>query len=450
MKCPRVLIAGTSSSCGKTTAVCAILSLLKRTGNGTGAFKCGPDYLDPSFHETVTGVPCTNLDPFFSDADHLRYLLHEYSGERLSIIEGVMGYYDGTGESGIDNSTYSVARSIEAPVILVVPAKGTSTSAMAVLVGFLSFVPQSRIAGVLFNGTSEAVYSDLRKKVLERFGGKVVPVGFIPNLPDDCLIPSRYLGLVNAGEINDIRVRLERIAGICRKTIDIEAIVSIADSATDLSFKAPEIKSYSGIRIAVAKDRAFFFYYRALLDLLVKMGAEIRYFSPLADEPVPEGSHGLLIGGGYPELYAEELERNSISRNSVASAVRSGMPTIAECGGFQYLGKKLCGKEMCGVLDHESSDCGKLVRFGYVTLTAGKDGLLGKSGTVLRGHEFHYYDSTDNGADFTARKVSGKTWDCAVSTETLYAGYPHLYLPADLPAVESFYVQCLKFKEDGG
>ena len=447
MKCPRVLIAGTSSSSGKTTAVCAILSLLKRRGIGVKACKCGPDYLDPTFHESVTGVPCTNLDPFFSDANHLRYLLNENAGERLTVIEGVMGYYDGTGETGTENSSYSVAQSIEAPVVLVVPARGTSISALALIEGFLNYFKQSRIVGVLFNGTTEATYSDLRKRILDRFGERIVPVGYIPKLADDCLIPSRYLGLVSAGEIRDIRVRLERIADICEKTINVEAIISIADSACELSFETPQIKKYPGIRIAVAKDSAFFFYYHDFLHLLEKMGAEIRYFSPLADEKVPEDCHGLLLGGGYPELYAQQLEDSLKSRQSVADAVRSGMPTIAECGGFQYLGQKLCGKTMCGVLGHESSDCGRLVRFGYVTLTSKKDGLLGKAGTVLKGHEFHYFDSTDNGADFTARKVSGKAWDCVVTTETLYAGYPHLYLPSSMEAVEAFYSKCLEYKE---
>ncbi|MBQ3816619.1 MAG: cobyrinic acid a,c-diamide synthase, partial [Clostridia bacterium] len=170
-------------------------------------------------------------------------------------------------------------------------------------------------------------------------------------------------------------------------------------------------------------------------------------FSPLADEPVPEAADGLLLPGGYPELHAERLEESGIFRESVKNAVLSGLPTIAECGGFQVLGEKLAGHRMCGVLPHESEDRGKLVRFGYCTLTAKSDGLLGKAGTTLPAHEFHYYDSTDCGSDFAAEKPNGKRWDCAVHTERLWAGYPHLYLPACPDAAESFYRSCLEHKE---
>ncbi|MGN1409898.1 MAG: cobyrinate a,c-diamide synthase, partial [Eubacteriales bacterium] len=153
-----------------------------------------------------------------------------------------------------------------------------------------------------------------------------------------------------------------------------------------------------------------------------------------------------LLGGGYPELYAEILQENTNSASSVKSAVLSGMPTIAECGGFQYLGKKLNGFSMCGVLPHESCNTGKLVRFGYVRLSAHKENLLGPAGTTLCAHEFHYYDSTDNGDTYTAEKANGKSWECVVSTDTLYAGYPHLYLYANLPSAEAYYKKCLEFK----
>ena len=177
------------------------------------------------------------------------------------------------------------------------------------------------------------------------------------------------------------------------------------------------------------------------------MGAELAFFSPLKNEPLPENCDGLLLGGGYPELHAETLEKNDKTKNSIRSAIAAGMPTVAECGGFQYLGKTLGGRKMCGVLPHDSENTGKLVRFGYVTLTAKKDGLLGKAGTTLCGHEFHYWDSTPSGSDFYAEKPSGRRWDCGVTTDTLYAGYPHLYLPASPDAAEAFYQKCLSFQE---
>ena len=446
MRCPRVLISGTSSASGKTTAVCAVIALLKRRGLDVKAFKCGPDYLDPTFHETVTGVACTNLDPFFCDADQLRRLLCENSGRDISVVEGVMGFYDGTGFSGTENSTYSVSQMVKAPVILVVPAKGASTSLLAVIEGFLSFAPENGIRGVLFSGISPSTYQMTKQLMRQRFDGRVVPIGFIPNLPEDCTIPSRHLGLVSAQEIDDMSARLDKIADICEDTIDIGALVSIAENADEISYTVPETRRHENVSIAVAKDQAFFFYYHDFLDLLVRMGAQINYFSPLADEPVPQGAHGLIIGGGYPELHARQLEANNTARRSVLQAVSSGLPTIAECGGFQYLGRRLEGRAMCGALGHDSYDCKKLVRFGYVTLTSKRDGLFGKAGTVLRGHEFHYYDSTEVGEDFVARKPNGKEWTCAFTTETLYAGYPHLHLSSSIPAVESFYDKCLQYK----
>lgn len=447
MNCPRVLIAGTSSGSGKTTAVCAILSLLKRRGVLVKALKCGPDYLDPTFHETVTGVPCTNLDPFFCDEDLLKYLLSENAGKRLTVIEGVMGYYDGTGASGTDNSTYTVAKLTKTPTVLVIDAKGASTSLVATLEGFMNYTGDSGIVGVLFSRISPMNYQNIKSKISARFGARVAVVGYIPELDDDCLIPSRHLGLVSAPEIADIGQRLAKISDICEKTIDVDALISLADAAEEFSFKAPAIPRREPIRIAVASDRAFFFYYRDTLRLLEKMGAEIRFFSPLANEPIPGDCSGLIIGGGYPELYAERLEANTIAKNSVAEAIRNGMPTVAECGGFQYLGEALCGRKMCGVLPHESHAADRLVRFGYVTLRSKKDGLLGPAGTTLRGHEFHYYDSTSNGDAFTATKPSGKTWDCAVMTDTMYAGYPHLYLYSSIEAAEAFYKKCVEYGE---
>ena len=177
------------------------------------------------------------------------------------------------------------------------------------------------------------------------------------------------------------------------------------------------------------------------------MGAEIAFFSPLDNEPVPEGASGLLLGGGYPELYEERLEGATVSRESVRNQVLSGMPVIAECGGFQYLGIALEGHKMCGVLPHESTMQGRLVRFGYITLTSLKGGLLGPAGTEIKGHEFHYFDSTDNGDSFAAVKPDGRSWKCAFTTDTMYAGYPHLFLYSCVPAAESFYRKCLEYKE---
>ena len=450
MRLPRILIAGTSSSSGKTTATCVLLELLKRRGIRVRACKCGPDYIDPMFHKQVSGIPCTNLDPFFCDKNLLRHLLCSNGGEQITVMEGVMGYYDGTSLKGTDNSTFTVADSTDSPVILVVDAKGSAASLLAVIEGFLHFVPESHIMGILFNRMTQLNYNSIRSLMNDRLGDSVIPVGFIPVLPEECHIPSRHLGLVTAAEIDGLTERLNKAADLCESSIDLDAVLAIADKAQELDFTAPHVPHLGGINLAVAFDNAFCFYYESTFKMMEKMGAVIRFFSPLADEEVPAGSHGLMIGGGYPELYAGRLESNIHSRESVYRAISSGMPTIAECGGFQYLGDKLDSHKMCGVLNHSSFKTDHLVRFGYITLRSRKNGLLGPAGTELKAHEFHYWDSSSNGDAFTAEKPGGKKWECGVLTDTLYAGYPHLFLPADVGAAEEFYKKCLNYKECRG
>ena len=447
MSHPRVLIAGTSSGSGKTTAVCAVLSLLKRRGMKLRACKCGPDYIDPMFHRSVLGIDSSNLDPFFCDADLLRNILLDAPEDTFTVIEGVMGYYDGTGASGTENSTYTVASQTESPVILVISARGAAASLMATAEGFLNMYPDSGIKGVLFSRMSAMNYLNVSRLFKDRFGDRLRTVGYIPELPQECILPSRHLGLITADEIEDLSEILDKTADICEKTIDIDLLTEIAGCASDPSYMTPDVPKMDPVTIAAAQDDAFCFYYSDTIKLLEKMGANMKYFSPLADERVPEDADGLLLGGGYPELHTEELEKNRVSADSIFSSIDGGMPTIAECGGFQYLGKELAGRRMCGVLDHTSENAGKLVRFGYLTMTASHGGLLGPAGTELRAHEFHYWDSTDNGSAFRAVKPNGRSWECCVMTDTLYAGYPHLYLPASEPAAEAFYRKCLEYKE---
>lgn len=447
MSHPRVIIAGTSSGSGKTTAVCAILSLLKRRGIKLRACKCGPDYIDPMFHHSVLGIDSSNLDPYFCDTDLLRNLVLDTAEDTLTVIEGVMGYYDGTGESGTENSTYTVASGTESPVLLVISAKGASASLMATAEGFLNMYPDSRIKGVLFSRMSAMNYLNVSRLFRNRFGDRLKTVGYIPELPEECILPSRHLGLITADEIDDLNAVLEKTADLCENTIDLDLIIDIAKSAEDPEFMPLDVPRLEPVTLAVARDDAFCFYYSDTLRMFENMGANIEYFSPLADETVPDDADGLLLGGGYPELHTEELERNTDASGSIYRAVESGLPTIAECGGFQYLGQELSGRKMCGVLGHTSEKVGKLVRFGYLTMTARHEGILGPAGTELRAHEFHYWDSSENGNSFMAVKPSGKSWECCVMTDTMYAGYPHLYLPASIPAAEAFYKKCLEYKE---
>ena len=445
---PRVPIAGTSSGCGKTTAVTTILTLLKRRGVRVSAAKCGPDYIDPMFHEAVLGVPSSNLDPFFCGGNLLRSLLAGAEGE-LAVVEGVMGYYDGTGPDG-ENSTFTVARETDTPVILVVNGRGASASLLAVLEGFLRFMPDSGIRGVLFTNVTAMTYAQLKSWTDARFGSRITVVGYLPRLPEGCLLGSRHLGLVTPAETADLSGKLEKTADLAEPAVDLDALIAVARSAGPLAFDAPEIPHIGSFRLALARDDAFCFYYRDTLRLFEKMGAELLPFSPLADEQVPGQADGLLLGGGYPELHAETLARNENTKESICRAIASGMPVLAECGGFQYLGKTLSGQAMCGILPHDSENAGKLVRFGYITLTAKESGLLGPAGTALPAHEFHYFDSSENGGAFSAVKPSGRGWTCGIHTATMYAGYPHLFLPANVGAAEAFCRKCLAYKENKG
>ena len=447
MKLPRIMIAGTSSGSGKTTMALAVLSLMKRRDLPVRAYKCGPDYIDPMFHRTVTGIPCTNLDPFFCDGEMLRGLLAAYADGGTALIEGVMGYYDGTGEDGTENSSYTVAAATKSPVILTVDARGAAASVLAVIEGFLRFRPDSGIAGVLLNRISAMNYRNVERLIRAHFGERILPLGYLQELPDACRLPSRHLGLVTAEEIKDLKERLKKLSELAAQTIDLDALLALSDTAPALLGTLPEVPRLQPVTLAAARDAAFCFYYPETLRLFEKMGAQLLFFSPLAGETVPEEADGLLIGGGYPELYTETLEANRETKESIARAVYDGMPVIAECGGFQYLGAELSGRKMCGVLDHQSINTGKLVRFGYITLEARHAGIFGPAGTRLKAHEFHYYDSTENGSAFRAVKPNGRSWDAAVMTETMYAGYPHLYLPANVAAAEAFYRKCLAYRE---
>ncbi len=443
MNCPRILLAGTKSGSGKTTAVCAVLALLKKRGLDPHAFKCGPDYIDPMFHERGLSVPCTNLDPFFCPEELLKTLLAENASPTVSLIEGVMGYYDGTGPDGTENSSYSVAKKTETPVVLIVDGKGAAASLLAEIEGFLRFKPDSRIAGVIFNRVTPMTYSRLKQLMAERFGPSPAALGYLPSLPADCLFESRHLGLITAGEIKDWDEKIEKLSSLTEKTLDLDALLALARQAEALEAKQPDIPALPPVRIAVARDEAFCFYYHDTLSLLEKMGAELVFFSPLKDEPLPEACCGLLLGGGYPELYAKTLEENRTSRESVRRAVLGGLPTIAECGGFQYLGDEIDGHAMCGALPTVSRRTEKLVRFGYLRLTCQTGGLLGLAGTQIPAHEFHYYDSSNSGDACLAEKTNGRQYACCFYTDTLYAGYPHLYLRARPEAALAFYEKCL-------
>ncbi len=444
---PRVLFAGTNSGCGKTTVTCAVLQALVNRGMKVGAFKCGPDYIDPMFHSRIIGAKSANLDLFFFEENTARYLLAKNAADRdVSIIEGVMGFYDGMGLTTLRGSTWETANQTESPVVLVVNGKGASLSVLASIQGFLDFVPDSGIRGVILNSCTASTYQALKGEIERRFAGKVLPLGFLPKMPD-CTLESRHLGLVTAAEITDLREKLDKLASQAEESIDLNGLLKLANTAKPISFTPVLLqKQTESVRIAVARDNAFCFYYEDSLEALTEMGAQLVPFSPMEDSELPQNIHGLYLGGGYPELYARQLSDNRSMRESVLAALRRGLPCIAECGGFMYLTEAIGEYPMVGFLPGKSFDNKKLTRFGYVTLTAKRDNLLCAAGEQIRGHEFHHWDAAQTGDAFVAEKSTGKQWDCVFADEHLYAGYPHFHFYANPAFAQRFYKACIKEK----
>lgn len=439
---PRILIAGTNSGCGKTTLVCAIIQAMINRGLKVSSFKCGPDYIDPMFHSSILDTKCRNLDLSFFDPDTMRYLLADDAQQfDFAIIEGVMGFYDGI-DVGTQASSYHVASESSTPVILAINAKGASHSLLATIHGFVSLHKDNHIKGVILNNCSPILYPRLKTLIDEWFQGEVRAVGYMPSMPD-CSIESRHLGLVTANEIVDLKQRIHKLAVQAEKSIDLSRILEIARSAVDIEWDIPKLPPKGPtVRIGVAKDRAFCFYYEDNLKLLTQLGAELVPFSPLNDVHLPDNIHGLYLGGGYPELYTDILSNNVTMRHEILCKLKSGIPCIAECGGFLYLQKQLLGREMVGFFEGSGYNKNKLVRFGYVTLTAQSDNLLCEAGEKIHAHEFHYYDVDDPGNTFLAQKSTGKTWDCGYADKRMYAGFPHFHFYASPSIAARFLKAC--------
>ena len=444
----RVLIAGTGSGSGKTTVTSGLLQCLVNRGLDAAAFKCGPDYIDPMFYERITGARAGNLDPFFSDEKTLRWIISR-AEERsdISVIEGVMGYYDGIGFTS-EASTFSVARAVNVPVVLVINCRGMGASVGAVLKGFLDWpeITDSCIKGVIFNNMSEKLYRQAAE-MAESMG--VRPLGYLPRRAA-LTLESRHLGLVTAGEVADIKEKMKLIASEMEKTVDIKGIIDLAAEAPALRSAAPEWKKKferqiaedtvimargdaRRVRIALASDDAFCFTYKENTALLQEAGCEIVPFSPLSDTGLPDDIDGVILSGGYPELHAAELAANEAMLEAVRQSRADGIPMIAECGGFMYLHEVLEGADgklyrMAGVIPGRCFRTERLGRFGYITLKALEGGLLCPEGSELKAHEFHYWDSEHCGESFLAVKPDGsRSWKCGIMTDDMYAGFPHLF-----------------------
>ncbi|MCI9136317.1 MAG: cobyrinate a,c-diamide synthase [Lachnospiraceae bacterium] len=447
----RVMIAAPKSGSGKTMAACALLQALKMKGWQVSSFKCGPDYIDPMFHEKAIHVPARNLDTFFTGEEGTKELFcHGIERTDFAVLEGVMGLYDGLGGVREEGSSYHLAKVTQTPIVLIVDAKGMGKSILPLIAGFLAYDKERLIRGVILNKISKGYYEIIKPLIEEELN--IQAVGFLPE-KKECQIESRHLGLFLPDELHDIQTKLQLAAEEFLKTVSLETIIEIAGSAEEFMVRE-QVRRREPERavIAVARDEAFCFYYRDNLRILEESGGRITFFSPLHDEKLPEGCHALLLGGGYPELYAKELSENHRMRAAVKRAADSGMPVLAECGGFLYLHSALKDKEgncydMADVVSGTCFYTGKLVRFGYIELLEKQSCFL-PEGDRIKGHEFHYYDSTNNGADIIARKpVTGKEYSCMIEKENCCMGFPHLYYPSNPLFAQSFVEKAERYKE---
>lgn len=433
------VIAGTSSGCGKTTITLGIMRALSARGLTVQPCKVGPDYLDSSWHTTVTGVPSRNLDAFMLPESILTSQFHHYMQDKdAGVIEGVMGLYDGFGTDPHYCSTAAMAKQLGCPVILLVDGKAVSTSIAATVMGFQHFDPTLNIAGVLINRVNTDNHYQLLKHAIEHYCN--VPVlGYIPVMAD-IELPSRHLGLIPPQEQTQQTERWQRLAEQIEKTTNISKLLELTQWQAPQICSAPVLTTPDagrGLTVAVAQDAAFNFYYPDNLDLIRHSGAEIITFSPLHDKKLPDACDMIYIGGGYPEVYADQLSANKEMREALLAAHQRGVPVYAECGGLMYLGDTLTDSNdqtypMTGIISGHSTMGNRLKRFGYCEGTALTDTTLVKAGERLRGHEFHYSDFvTDLPPAFEFIKERDgevqKRWTGGYQVGNTFAGYLHVH-----------------------
>ncbi|MCR4578248.1 MAG: cobyrinate a,c-diamide synthase [Clostridiales bacterium] len=418
----RILIAGTGSGCGKTTASILLMACLKRRGLSVAPYKAGPDYIDPGFHRRVCGRASYNLDTWLMDEDEIARLL--WNDADISVIEGVMGYYDGLDARDMRCSAWELARMTRTPVLLVVDASGGAASVAATVKGFQTLKTDSGICGVLVNRASGDRHYELIKQAVKEYTG-LDCAGYLTKQAA-VELPSRHLGLVTARETPDLMNRINDTAVIAQQTLDLDKVLSIAGKAPDIPQSSRTVyTSRRGFRLGVALDDVFHFYYDANLEALKDAGMELVFFSPLRDACLPGDLDGLYIGGGYPEVYAEGLERNAGMRGSIKSALENGLRCYAECGGLMYLGENIDGREMCRVLPVNCRMTARLQRFGYVTVED-------RTGLSFPAHEFHHAVAEPTDEVETAYKVikasaPDRSWACGYEKYNTLAAFAHVY-----------------------
>ncbi len=447
-----VVLAAPKSGSGKTFLTCALIQAITMLGEKVTSYKCGPDYIDPMFHRSVLGVEGANLDTFFMGEKGVTDIFYQNLEEdSYAVVEGVMGLFDGLGGTKEEGSTYHIAACIGLPVILILDAHGMGRSVLAELTGFLSMDKKHLISGVILNRVSDMFYPSLKKLIEQELSIKVF--GYMRE-EKEIIFSSRHLGLMMPSEIKNIKGQIQKAAKSLSKTADIDEILSCAeknviyssDEKTDSSFFqnfSVNVRKSEKTVLAVARDEAFCFYYRENLKLLEEKGFLLRYFSPIHDKHLPKDVKALLLGGGYPELYAKKLSQNSSIRNEIKEFINHNHPSLAECGGFMYLHDEIevsdgISYPMAGVISGKCTYKNHLVRFGYISMTE-KESIFLPKGEQICGHEFHYCDSSNNGIQVIAKKPTGsRTWECIHESKNHFWGFPHLYYPSNPHFIDYF------------
>ncbi|MBF0779509.1 MULTISPECIES: cobyrinate a,c-diamide synthase [unclassified Granulicatella] len=431
----RFMLAGVSSGVGKTTLTLGVLKALVKRGLSVQAYKVGPDYIDTAYHTRVVGRASRNIDTFMiPDDKHLRWSFEQaVQGVDVAVVEGVMGLYDGLGTDKDCASSSSVAKKLNIPVVLIVDGKATSTSAAAIVKGFVEFDNEVEFAGVIINRVASKNHYELIKGAIERYTD--VPVlGYLPkNISVE--MPSRHLGLVPDVEMDGLAEKFDTLGELAEQYIDLDKLLSLCEATENLIESPLIVKDYSDLTIAYALDDAFHFYYKDNLDYLEQLGVTLVPFSPLKDASLPKAD-GYYIGGGFPEIYAKELEENVCMRQAIKNAHDINKPIYAECGGLMYLGDTLEVSDnvyhMTGVLSGKSVMTERLKNFGYCYATSVDHTLFGVPGTVIRGHEFHHsvFD-TELPTTFQLEKKRDNqvvsTWTGGYQVGNTLASYLHIH-----------------------
>ncbi len=443
---PGFLIAAPASGSGKTSLTLGLMAAFKRRGMSIAPFKIGPDYIDPGHHAVVCGRPSNNLDSWFCSREQLRdTFAMGSSGAELAIAEGVMGLFDGVSGGSEEGSSAQVAKWLGLPVLLIVDARAQARSFAAVVKGFAEFDTELKIAGVIANRVGSERHGQMLQDALDSVPGLPPLLGCLPR-SEEIVLPERHLGLVTAEDLSGEHI--EKLADWVGQNLDLDALRKLATSSTVAGPIVAAQPSDKKLRIGIARDRAFCFYYPENLRLLEQAGAELVPFSPLSDQQLPKNLAGLYLGGGYPELHAESLATNAKMRQEIVAQAAEGLPIYAECGGFMYLCSAIDDQQMCGAFPAQARMLPRRRALGYRQVEVTADSLLGPAGTLVRGHEFHYSDvampDTIERCYQLSRRGGEQLGAEGYRIKNTLGSYVHLHFGSNPQVAENFVKYCLQ------